>query len=115
MAYLKEAREAPGHPLASLEAAMLLAYLQGNESELKAVVARAELWENPYLVGRSLALLALLQKDPGLLQGVEGFLPALARAELLKDPALLPPTRRSGRSGFTGTPPATASSGRKGT
>jgi hypothetical protein len=91
MAYLKEAREAPGHPLASLEAAMLLAYLQGDEAELKALVARAELWENPYLVGRGLALLALLRKDPGLLEGVEGFLPALARAELLKDPALLPP------------------------
>jgi len=91
MAYLKEAREAPGHPLASLEAAMLLAYLQGDEGELKALVARAELWENPYLVGRGLAHLALLRKDPGLLEGVEGFLPALARAELLKDPALLPP------------------------
>ena len=91
MAYLKEAREAPGHPLASLEAAMLLAYLQGDEGELKALVARAELWENPYLVGRGLALLALVRKDPGLLQGVEGFLPALASAELLKDPALLPP------------------------
>ncbi|WP_448567468.1 transcriptional regulator, partial [Thermus sp.] len=93
-AYLKEAQEAPGHPLASLEAGMLLAHLRGDEEGLKALVARAGLWENPYLVGRGLALLASLRGDPQVLEGVEGFFPALARAELRKDPGLLPPYPR---------------------
>jgi hypothetical protein len=91
MAYLKVAREAPGHPLASLEAGMLLAHLRGDEEGLKALVARAELWENAYLRGRGLALLASLRGDPQVLEGAEGFFPALARAELRKDPGLLPP------------------------
>ena len=89
--HLEEAQEAPGHPLASLEAGMLLARLRGDEEALKALVARAELWENPYLRGRGLALLASLKGDARLLEGVEGFFPALARAELRKDPSLLPP------------------------
>jgi hypothetical protein len=90
-AYLEEAQEAPGHPLASLEAGMLLAHLRGDEEGLKALVARAELWENAYLRGRGLALLASLRGDPQVLEGAEGFFPALARAELRKDPGLLPP------------------------
>ncbi len=89
--YLEEAARTEGHPLAALEAAMLLAHLRGDEETLSELVARAELWENPYLAGRGRALLALLRKNPSLLEGQEGFLPALARAELLGDPALLPP------------------------
>lgn len=89
--YLEEAAQAEGEPLAALEAGLLLAHLRGDERALAELVARAELWENPYLVGRGRALLALLRKDPSLLQGQEGFLPALARAELLGDAALLPP------------------------
>ncbi|WP_117236697.1 AfsR/SARP family transcriptional regulator [Thermus sediminis] len=93
-AYLKEAQEAKGHPLASLEAGMLLAHLRGDEEGVKALVARAKLWENPYLVGRGLALLALLRGDARVLEGAEGLFPALARAELQKDPGLLPPYPR---------------------
>lgn len=89
--YLEDATQAEGHPLAALEAAMLLAHLRGEEEALAELVARAELWENPYLVGRGRALLALLRKNPSFLEGLEGFLPALARAELMGDPALLPP------------------------
>ncbi len=89
--YLEEAARTEGSPLAALEAAMLLAHLRGDEGALSELVARAELWENPYLVGRGRALLALLRKDPSLLEGQEGFLPALARAELTGDPTLLPP------------------------
>ncbi|WP_347240471.1 BTAD domain-containing putative transcriptional regulator [Thermus sp.] len=88
---LKRAQEAEGHPLAALEARMLLAHLEEDAEGLSRLVAQAELLENPYLVARGRALLAGLRRDPGLLQGLQGFLPALARALLLEDPALLPP------------------------
>ncbi|KGQ21341.2 BTAD domain-containing putative transcriptional regulator [Thermus filiformis] len=88
---LKRAKETPGNPLAALEAGMLLAHLEGDAAELQRLLARAELWESPYLVARGKSLLALLLREPRLLEGVEGFLSALARAELKGDAALLPP------------------------
>ena len=76
---------------AALEARMLLAHLEEDAEALARLVAQAELLENPYLVERGRALLAGLRRDPGLLEGLPGFLPALARALLREDPALLPP------------------------
>lgn len=70
---------------------MLLAHLEEDAEALARLVAQAELLENPYLVERGRALLAGLRRDPGLLEGLPGFLPALARALLREDPALLPP------------------------
>lgn len=92
---------------------MLLAHLEEDAEALARLVAQAELLENPYLVERGRALLAGLRRDPGLLEGLPGFLPALARALLREDPALLPRAPRRGRRGSTGTPPATASCGRR--
>ena len=89
--HLRRAQEAEGHPLAALEARMLLAHLEEDAEALARLVAQAELLENPYLVERGRALLAGLRRDPGLLEGLPGFLPALARALLREDPALLPP------------------------
>ncbi|GAA6755887.1 BTAD domain-containing putative transcriptional regulator [Thermus thalpophilus] len=90
-AYLKRAQEAPGNPLAALEAAMLLAHLEGDEGALARLLAQAELWENPYLVARGRALLAELRGDPSLVEGLEGFLPRLTLALLKRDASLLPP------------------------
>ena len=89
--YLERAAQAPGSPLASLEAKMLLAHLEGDAEALTRHVAQAELWETPYLVERGRALLAELKKDPGILEGLSGFFPSLTRALLQKDPGLLPP------------------------
>ncbi|WP_018111694.1 AfsR/SARP family transcriptional regulator [Thermus igniterrae] len=90
-AYLKQAAEAPGNPLAALEARMLLAHLEEDAQGLARLVAQAELWENPYLVERGRSLLAGLRGDPSLLEGLSGFLPRLTLALLRQDPALLPP------------------------
>ncbi|WP_038059092.1 BTAD domain-containing putative transcriptional regulator [Thermus amyloliquefaciens] len=90
-AYLERAIQTPGHPLASLEARMLLAHLEGDAETLARLVAQAELWEAPYLVERGRALLAELRRDPGLLEGLFGFFPSLTRALLQGDPGLLPP------------------------
>jgi len=89
--YLQRAQETQGHPLASLEARMLLAHLEEDAQKLSRLVAQAELWESPYLVERGKALLSQLRRDPGLLEGLTGFFPSLARALLQEDPALLPP------------------------
>ncbi|RIH90028.1 Tetratricopeptide repeat protein [Meiothermus luteus] len=89
--YFEEAVHTPGNPLASLEAEMYLAYLQENPEALERLVSRAGLWESPYLVERGRAFLALLQKDPGWVEGLEGFFAGLARAELGKDLSALPP------------------------
>ncbi|WP_105317753.1 transcriptional regulator [Thermus tenuipuniceus] len=88
--YLERAAQAPGSPLASLDAKMLLAHLEGDAEALTRHVAQAELWETPYLVERGRALLAELKKDPGTLEGLFGFFPSLTRALLQKDPGLLP-------------------------
>ncbi|MFN3368606.1 MAG: transcriptional regulator [Thermus sp.] len=90
-AHLERAARTPGHPLASLEARMLLAHLEGDAEALARHVAQAELWETPHLVERGRALLAELKRDPGLLEGLSGFFPSLTRALLLRDPSLLPP------------------------
>ncbi|MFN4070010.1 MAG: transcriptional regulator [Thermus caldifontis] len=89
--YLEKASQTPGHPLASLEARMLLAHMERDPETLARLVAQAELWENPYLVERGRALLAELREDPSLLQGLSGFFPSLTRALLQKDASLLPP------------------------
>ncbi|WP_243027666.1 BTAD domain-containing putative transcriptional regulator [Thermus albus] len=89
--YLERASQTPGHPLASLEAKMLLAHMDKDAETLARLVAQAELWENAYLVERGRALLAELRGDPGLLEGLSGFFPSLTRALLRKDPGLLPP------------------------
>ncbi|GAA5334853.1 MULTISPECIES: BTAD domain-containing putative transcriptional regulator [Thermus] len=90
-AYFRQAAEAPGNPLAALEAQMLLAHLEGDAETLARLVAQAELWENPYLVARGRALWAEVQGDPGLVEGLEGFLPRLTLALLKGDARLLPP------------------------
>lgn len=89
--YLKRAAEEPGSPLASLEARMLLAHLEGDAEALRRLVAQAELWENRYLADEGRALLAELTGDEGVLEGLSGFFPSLARARLRQDPSLLPP------------------------
>ena len=68
--HLRRAQEAEGHPLAALEARMLLAHLEEDAEALARLVAQAELLENPYLVERGRALLAGLRRDPGLLEGL---------------------------------------------
>ncbi|RDI95639.1 transcriptional regulator [Meiothermus sp. QL-1] len=89
--YLGRAAEAPGDPLASLEAQMLRAFLRGEGEALEQLVARAEQWESAYLVERGRALLALLHKDLRWVEGHQGFLVSLVRAELTRDPVHLPP------------------------
>ncbi len=88
---LQEAVQTPGNPLASLEAEMLLAYLQEEGEKLERLVARAERWESPYLVERGRAWLAWLYRDARWVERVRGFFPDLARAELNRDPEALPP------------------------
>ncbi|MCS7195033.1 MAG: transcriptional regulator [Meiothermus sp.] len=90
-AHFEEATHTPGNPLASLEAEMYLAYLREDPEDLERLVGRAGLWESPYLVERGRAFLALLQRDPAWVEGLEGFYAGLARAELRGDPSALPP------------------------
>ncbi|WP_018467720.1 helix-turn-helix domain-containing protein [Calidithermus timidus] len=90
-AHFEEAAHTPGNPLASLEAQMYLAYLRASPEALERLVGRAGLWESPYLVERGRAFLALLQKDPSWVEGLEGFFAGLAGAELKKDLNALPP------------------------
>ncbi|GIW26621.1 BTAD domain-containing putative transcriptional regulator [Meiothermus sp.] len=87
----RKASEAPGNPLAALEARIFLAYLTKDPETLARLLAQAELWENSYLVERGRAFLAELRSDPDLLAGLSGFLPGLARALLLNEASLLPP------------------------
>ncbi|BDG15904.1 BTAD domain-containing putative transcriptional regulator [Thermus brockianus] len=89
--YLRQAAEAPGNPLAALEAQMLLAHLEGDGETLARLVAQAELWENPYLVARGRAFQAELTGDASLVEGQEGFLPRLTLALLKGEARLLPP------------------------
>lgn len=86
----EQAARLPAHPLASLEAQIFLAYLAQDTSALSQLATRAELWESDYLAGRAQAFWALLIQDVKPLQEYTGFLPALARAEILRELSLLP-------------------------
>lgn len=89
LARLRQAAAVPGDPLASLEARILLAK-EENPQQLPALAEQARLWESAYLEERARYYWALSSGNPAVLGQGEGTWYALARAELLGQPELLP-------------------------